>query len=477
MTDYVFKTIPFTHQRQLFEETRDTPRFGIFWEQGTGKTKLTLDTAAWLYQTGKIDGLLVVAPNGVHRNWTVDEIPAHLPDSVPRFAHCYHADKATQKKHQQACVHLLGFRGLSILAMSYDATITSAGKDLLGKFLSSRKCLYVLDEATRIKTPSAKRTKAILASAKDANYRRVLTGTPIANSPFDIYTIMKFLDLEFWKPYYLDSFFVFKHQFGKFRPGNVGGRQFEIVVGYRNLDQLKKIIQKHSSRVTKDEVLDLPPKLYTKRYFTMNPEQQRVYNELRDEFMTFLDGELVTAPLVITRMIRLQQVTSGYIPFDGGDPIAMLGESNPRMKLLEDVMEDIPGKVIIWAKFTRDIDQILALLGNRAVRYDGSVSNDARGAAIERFQRGDAQAFVINNSMCEGLTLTAADTTIYYNNTFKLTDRLQSEDRNHRHGTTKPVTYIDLVAEETIDEHIVKALVKKKDVASLVMGDTIREWL
>lgn len=472
------KTTPFSHQRELYERTRELNRYALFWEQGTGKTKPTIDTAAWLHMQGKIDGLLVLAPNGVHRNWVSDEIPAHMPDCVSYSAHTYHSSKAGNKAHKDACKRLLEVPGLAVLAMSYDAAVTKDGSKLLEAFLAKRKCLYVLDEATRIKNPSAKRTKAVLLTARLAAYRRILTGTPIANGPFDCFAMLKFLKLDFWKDYCMESFFVFKHHFGIWKQGMAAGRQFSYVVGYRNLEQLHAILKDHSSRVTKDQVLDLPPKLYSKRYFQMNKEQVRVYNDLKDEFMTFLDGQLVTAPLVITRMMRLQQVTSGYVPFDGATAVQQLGEDNPRMKLLEEILEDMPHKAIIWAKFTKDIDLIMALVGNEGVRYDGSTSPDDRAKAIEAFQRGNAKYFVANPAAAgEGLTLTAARSTVYYNNSFKLTDRLQSEDRNHRYGTTHPVSYIDLVAEDTIDEHVVKSLVKKSDIARTILGDDIKKWI
>lgn len=477
--NYEFKSKPFSHQFELFHRTKDLKTFGLFWEQGTAKTKPTLDTAAYLFETGKITGLLVLAPNGVHRNWVTDEVPAHLPDRVCVSSHVYYSSRSKSKAGLKGAQNTLLAPGLAFLAMTYDGFLTKDGRKLAERFLSERKCLFVLDEAHRIKSPNAKRTKAILAASKLAAYRRVLTGTPIANGPFDAYSIMKFLNLEFWKPFYLDSFFIFKHHFGIFKKGVAQGgqREFEYVVGYRNLEQLERILSSCSSRVTKDQVLDLPPKLYSKRYFEMNGEQKRLYEELETEFMTFLEGDLVTAPLAITRMLRLQQITSGYLPNDVGDIIREIGEDNPRMKLLGEIVEDCPHKAIIWAKFTRDIDKICALLGDRAVRYDGQVGNDERAANKEAFQNGDKQFFVCNLAINEGLTLHAARTVIYYNNSFKLTDRLQSEDRAHRLGQEHPVNYIDIVAEDTIDEHIVNRLVKKLDIASKILGDEIKQWL
>lgn len=478
---YQHKSSPFRHQADSFESTRELPRWALFWEQGCGKTKPTIDTAAYLFEKGAITALLVIAPNGVHRNWVSDEIPAHMPDRIRRMTHCYHSSKAGSKKHKQAVNCLLtAVDCLPVLAMTYDAVMTKEGERVIRTFLEHYRCMFVLDEATRIKSPNAKRTKRILALAKYANFRRVLTGTPIANGPFDAYTLMKFLDLGFWKPYQLDSFYAFKHHFGVWQVGQSQEREYEYVVAYRNLEQLRDILAKHSSRLVKADVLDLPPKLYTKRYFELNKEQLRVYRDLEQEFMTFIKDDLVLTPLAITRLLRLQQITSGYLP-GSDDKLHPLGDENPRIKLLEDVIEDVTGKTITWAKFKLDIGKIMELyrsLGRKPVRYDGETGPDERAAAIEAFQRGDATDFVANPAAAgEGLTLHAANTVIYYNTGYKLTDRLQSEDRAHRIGQKNPVNYIDLVAQETIDEGIVDALVGKQEVAAKILGDRIKEWI
>ena len=497
--NFAFKTTPFKHQLDEFNLHKNTERRAVFWEQGVGKTKLVLDTCAHLFLQNKINALLIVAPNGVHRNWISDEIPRHLMDGIGADVYCYHSSKASQKGeagrlHSFLTRQRQGDNVLAVLAISYDGLTTKEGRRTVDKFLASNRAMYVLDEAHRIKNPTAKRTKAVFATVKEAQYRRALTGTPIANSPFDAYAIMKSLNLEFWlttkkadgRMLTFTTFTEFKRYFGIFVKVDPEDDRLwapSFCVRHENLNDLHSILQQHSSRVLKSEVLDLPPKLYTKRYFELNSEQQRTYNELRDEFITFLnDGEdMVSAPLVIQRLVRLQQITSGYLPCEGGDPVVMLGNSNPRLGLLEDVIEDVPGKSLIFCKFTKDVDQImdmLASVGRAPVRYDGSTGPDDRAAAIDQFQKGGVSDFVANVSAAsEGLTLHAADTVIYYNNSFNLVQRLQSEDRAHRIGQTKPVTYIDLAAENTVDEDIVDSLVKKQNVSATVLGDVVKGWL
>lgn len=473
---------PFNHQRDIFEKTRDLTMWSLFLEMGTGKTRITIDTAAWLYSRGEIDAMLVLAPNNVHGLWITDELPKHLHPDVDHFGYCYSSNKAKTKDQERKVEALLEYKGFAVLAMSYDSMTTDAGKTVARKFLSQRRCLYVLDESTRIKNPTAIRTKTVLASAKFAKYRRILTGTPITNGPFDVYSQMKFLSEDFWKPHGFASFTVFKQFFGVFRKmtNQHTGRLFDQCVAYQNLPILQRILEQASSRVLKEDVLDLPPKIFSNRYFDMTPTQQRMYEELRNDFVTRMDSgeDDIVAGLAIVRLMRLQQITCGYIPTEPDRPVVMIGDKNPRLDLLADITEDIPHQAIIWSRFTKDIDLICDLLGKKAVRYDGQVDENGRIEALNKFHGGEAQFFVGNPAACsEGLTLTEAKTVIRYTNNFKLAERLQSDDRAHRIGQDKSVHYIDLICQGTIDQHIVKSLLSKFDIASQLTGDTLKQWL
>lgn len=485
---YRFKLPPFEHQLATWQHSKDLAEYAIFWEQGTGKSKVTIDTACHQYLEGIIDAVLVVAPNGVHRNWIVDEIPIHCPDDVfsESMLHCFQTKKKGTIPHKKACQQIIQYKdGLKWLAISYDALMTKEGKKVVKEYLVSNKVFYVLDEAQRIKTPRAKRSMVVIASAKYAVSRRVLTGTPIANSPFDIYNIIKFLEEDFWKPHGFSSFVVFKHFFGIFKKmyNSKTNREFDMLLEYTNLSRLYEIIKDISSRVTKDEVLDLPPKLYNKRYFELSSKQAALYTQLKEEFMILLgSGETITAPLAITRLLRLQQVTCGYLPIDDEKgKLVMIDEKNERLKVLRELIEETPNKTIIWARFTKDIDLIMEMLtelGRKPVRYDGSTGDDDRAKAKIGFQTGDFTDFVANAAAAgEGLTLHAARTVVYYNNSFSLTQRLQSEDRAHRIGQEHPVNYFDLIAQDTVDEYIVSSLREKQSIASLVLGDKFKEWL
>lgn len=485
-------TLPahYAHQAEWLRKTKDLEYFACFWDQGTGKTRFILDTMVHLAKAKHIDAMLVLAPNGVHQMWIDDEVPTWVPQHKAITSCYYTAGKAKTIRHQKMLDDLL-YAPFSILAMSYDAIMTKRGRAFARTFLKQRKVLMVCDESTAIKTPSAKRTQTIVAAGAHAAYRRILTGTPADSGPFDVYTQMRFLNPVFWKDNGVQTFSEFKTYFGIFqkqmatrtdpRTGRLIQYEYDNLVSYRNLTKLRDILKGSSSRVEKDVVLDLPPKVFTKIYYELSPTQKRVYREIRDEAMTFLGDELITVPLVLTRLLRMQQVICGYIPPETGEPeIEIDPGKNARLDALRQALETVQGQCIIWARFNKDIDQIMEILGSEAAQCDGRVAAEIRQQCIKDFQAGKLKYIVSKpqtKGMSRGQTLTQASTVIYYSNTFSLEDRRQSEDRAHRGGLKHTVTYIDIVAPGTIDTRIISSLRNKKDVASTITGDTLKEWI
>lgn len=485
-----YHTVPFEHQRHEVETYGDYPARGLFWEMGCGKTKPIVDEAVALYEAGEVEGLLVVAPNGVHRNWITDELPIHLPPDVLERA-CllnWTSSYATKKFGRAMDALIRHTDGLPVLAMSYSGIMTQKGARLTRRFLDRFRCLYTLDESPAIKTPSAKRTRRVLASARYAPFRRILTGTPISNSPFDIYTQLKFLDDRIWRTIDCGTFAAFKTTFGVWKEMRTkDGRVWPELLSYRNLDMLHGIVDAVGSRLLKEDTLDLPPKLYTKRYFKLDPRTRRVYDDVRADYLAFLDsGELVTAPLAITRLIRLQQITSGYVPSDedGAEAVTMLSAegANRRINLLLETLEEHRGRhTLVWAKYTKDILMIEAALrkaGFSVVTYYGATSEDDRDAAKRRFQAGEVEVFLANPAAAGmGLTLHRATVEVFYNSSYRMDDRKQAEDRAHRIGQKDSVLIVDLCAEDTVDEKIIEAMRRKQHLSDIVLGDRFREWI
>lgn len=475
------KTIPYAHQQKEYDYSKDLPVRGIFWEMGCGKSKLAIDTACYLYEQGKIDCLLVIAPSGVHRNWIVEEMEAHCWFDDWYGFH-WISSKANTKKAEEVREELLDYEGLAVLAINYDAINTERGMAYVTEVLQRRTCMMVLDESARIKNPSAKRTKRVMKLAPLAPYRRVMTGTPVANSPFDIYAQLRFLDEAVWDSLGCRRFPSFRRMFGIYEKQHFSGRSFDQLVGYRNLAKLKPIIDAYCTRLQKEDVLDLPEKVYTIHPVETTAEQRKHYQRLAEDYLTVLEsGGVVEAPMAITRLLRLQQVLCGYLPSGKDDGEMSVMKKNPRLDALTEIAEDIPHQAIVWCRFQQDVDLVaerLREMGKNVVTYDGRTSDTMRATALAEFKSGDADFFVANPAAAgEGLTLTQAKTVIYYSNSFRLDQRLQSEDRAHRIGQTHSVQYIDLVVPGTIDDYIVEALRTKRDIASTITGDELGEWV
>lgn len=500
---YTFRTEPFAHQRTEFDATHDREYWGLLWEMGVAKTKVLIDTASWMWLQGKIDGVLILAPEGVHSQWINDEIPDHMPlqvmDSLDSFI--WSTSKADNKGFTENWDRFFKrprAAGLSALTMTYDSLMTEKGAQAAKKFLTSRRVLLILDESTKIKSPGAKVTKRVLAMSKYAPYRRIANGTPVADSPYNCYAQVKFLNQTAWHHLGIKDFAAFETYFGVYERRELkvprmvnGGRKkmthFDHLVAYKNLADMAEVLAKHGSRLLKKDVFpNLPPKLFSKVYFDLTPKQRKAYTDLKEEYRTWLaDGGLVTADLAIVRQTRLAQICSGYLPCDNEDDLTCLVEpkDNPRLNLLAETVEDIGGKFIVWARYDIDIDLIAAhlrSLGIPTVQWDGRTSKSDRETAKARFRDpAGARAFLgkASSTAARGLNLQVADTVIYYNNSFVLDDRLQSEDRAHRPGIHHPVKYIDLIGKSTIDGYIIDSLKKKRDVAAIVTGDLLDAWL
>lgn len=466
--DFLFKTEPFEHQRKTFYLSRDQKVFALLMEQGTGKTKVVIDNSAYLYSKGKISALVVIAPNGVHRNW-IREVDTHLPDWCEHQITYYRS--GMNKKETEVFESVRSSKDcLKIFTFNVEAFTSPKAVHWMEKILLSNDVMLVVDESTRIKTPGAKRTKLITKFGKQAKYKRILTGTPITKNAADVYAQFKFLDPQILG---YDSFYSFRNQYCV-----MGGFEQRQIIAYKNLDELSRNVEGHSFRVLKKDCLDLPPKIYQRHFVEMSERQKKMYNTMKKGFIAELEGNVIEAPEAITRLLRLQQILCGWFPSEN-ERVQPIDEKNPRIEALKDVLEGIESKAIIWARFRADIRAIERLLGDLAVSYHGGVDSDTRELAIERFQEDPAIRYFIGTPQAggTGLTLTAAEYAIYYSNSFDLEQRLQSEDRCHRIGTKNNVTYIDIECQKSIDSKIIKALRDKKNIADIITKDPISIFL
>ena len=475
--NYKFKTKPYAHQMTALEKSWNRETYAYFMEMGTGKTKVLIDNLAMLYDKGKINGALIVAPKGVVGTWYSNELPTHLPDHIENVSVLWQAN--IFKKQQEKLETLYEIEtALHILIMNVEAFSTTKGVDFAKKFLSCHDTLMAIDESTTIKTPSAKRTKNILALAEEAKYRRIMTGSPVTKNPLDLYSQCYFLS-----PWSLDfsSYYAFRNRYAEMKTLHMHGRQIQVVNGFKNLGELSDKIKDFSYRVLKEDCLDLPDKIFIKRQISLSKEQRKLYDQMKKQALAILNGKQSTTVNALTQLMRLHQITCGHFTDDNGgtQPI-----ENNRISELMDVLEDVEGKAIIWAHYQYDINQIIKAVVAKygpgsVVDYYGLTPKDERQDNIKRFQDDPKCRFFVGTPSTGGygITLTAANTVIYYSNGYDLEKRLQSEDRAHRIGQKKPVTYVDINAQDTVDEKIVKALRKKINIASEVLGEELKSWI
>ena len=476
--DYRFKTKPFQHQLDALKESWNKEVWALFMEMGTGKTKVCIDNMAILYDKGKINAALVIVPNGIKRNWR-NELQIHLVDHINYRVAIWSASPKKEEKKELDELSVMT-EDLTILIMNVEALSTGRGRDFARSFLLRNNAMCVVDESTTIKNHNAQRTKNILKLTDLSKYRRIMTGSPVTKSPLDLFSQIQFLD-----PWLIDqqSYYSFRARYAVVVSRSVGSHSFQHIVKYQRLDELQEKVKHFSTRILKSECLDLPEKLYTKRNVVMTPEQLKAYTEMKKSALSFLeDNKMMTAATVLTQIIRLHQITCGHVKTDEGEVISL---KNNRIQELLNVLEETGGKVIIWAVYRHDIQAIEKAIGDiygkqSVASYYGDTKDSDRQHIVDRFQDNDSDLrFFVGNPKTGGygLTLTSSHTVVYFSNDYSLEIRMQSEDRAHRIGQTSKVTYVDLIAEHTIDEKIVKALNAKIDLASQVMGEDPKKIL
>jgi hypothetical protein len=492
---YPFVKRPFRHQFDCWIRQKDEVAAALFMDVGTGKSKSVIDQIAYNYDLGRINGLVIVAGKGNYQDWPDSHLPTHLPTHI---RHKIGVWVPTPNKAQRAAMDALFTRSddsLHIFVMNIEALATDRGKELLKTFLLSHSAAFVIDESTSIKNPQSLRTKAAIKLGGLAKMRRILCGYPDPNGPLDLYSQFEFLDSEFLG---YGSFWAYKAHFAicktitvtrndKF--GRPKQADVQVVTGYRNAEALNKLISRHSFIVKKEDCLDLPPKTYLTRYVEMAPKQGIAYAQMKKLCLAELEAGqgLMTAGLVITQLLRLHQILCGFAVSDETKQAVAFNESNPRLEALMQDVSECSGKVLIWATYKHSVamirDRLAKDYGPQTVRtYYGPDSVDARREAISHFDlsqtrydpNSPVRFLVANKTGARGLTLTAANTALYYSNDYDSDTRQQNEARPDRIGQLWPVTYIDYTVRDTEDEKITKALIAKVALSDIVTASNWR---
>jgi SNF2 family DNA or RNA helicase len=460
---------PMAHQQAVFNASRDLPYYGIWWEMGTGKSKLLIDTIAWLYLNREIDGVIIISDKGAYLNWPVVELPKHLMPEIPARIVTYRSGHNNQE--------LVGSDDiLDIVVMNVEAFSGDRAKEYANKFIDTHHTLMAIDESTSIKSIKSQRTKNLIALGRRCDYRRILTGTPLVHSPLDAYSQCEFLSQGALGH---STYTGFRREYAEMRTMTFGSRCFQQVVGYRNLDKLSEKLRSFSSRILKYECLDLPEKVYEIEYVEHTPEQQKMYEDLKTFALSQHEQGLLTVTSAITTVNKLHQISCGHVKLDDGTTVDV--PSN-RIKSLLSLLERINGKVVIWCAFQRDVELIYAelesLKSGYPVHYYGNTSYAERIEAIRAFKEDPECFWFVGTAATggKGIDLTVANYEIYYSNSDSAEDRWQSEDRCHRKGQDRKVTILDLVTPSTVDVKILQRLRRKEALAYQVL-DKFRDIL
>lgn len=483
---YVPRTAPKTHQAEFLQRSLEAPVFAFLMEPGTGKSWLVVQTLGHWWTEHGLRGALIVAPNGVHENW-LDQFTLHLGESVPVRMLAYNSRRRLAQRIElaqweeelpQLREHGLKMGPLWIATMNIEALSSASGQDFAKEFLSRvqqrrAKVAFIVDESHKIKKPSAHRTRAALRLAERTDLRRLLSGTPMPKGLEDLYAPYRMLDWRIFGSRTAAGFramFCIEQKFAK----------FSKIVGYRNVDQLKRLMAPVTAQIRLDECMDLPPVQGgllgpsgpERIRIPMLDEQRRMYEDLRKNFMTLLrSGRVMTAPEVTTRLIRLQQLTSGIVQPDGEDtPYQMIPTAKTAATV--DLIETNNAKTIVWCRFKAEVPALVADLakaGISAVGHSGFDKAESRVLIRKQWQESDTQVLVSTLSTgATGFTFNEATVAIFFSNWWGYDDRLQAERRNLRIGQGKPVIYYDVLCKNTVDEYILSTLLRKQSISQLI---------
>lgn len=488
---YEPKTKPWNHQLEAWDRSRGRECFAWLMEMGTGKTKAMIDAFGELYDQGTIDAVLILAPKGVHSNWTETEIPEHMPEALVASSsiHAW-AGGGTARERMALAAFFEGPPRLRILTINIEALAASTKvvdwiKEFIRQFRGRFVC--IVDESTTIKNHSAARTKRAIKIGAYANRRWIATGSPVTKNPLDLFSQFEFMGDRLLGH---RSFYSFQAEFCIMKEIDQGGRKVRFPVSFRHLDDLSAMVSEHSYRKLKKDCLDLPPKIYAPKFgrvVEMTDEQRRVYASIRDIATAELqqldaNGEPLysSATAIITQMLRLHQICTGFVVDEEGNEHD-LPCLRPQ-EMLNDIEQTGIAPTIIWCAYRRNVTAVVNALtkahgAGRIVQYHGGIKDADRTLAKKRFQDGDAPFLVATKAMARGHTLNRAEYVKFYSTTHDLEDRQQEEDRAHRGEMDHNVVYTDYHCPGTVEGKIIKNLRNKIDISSTILGDGYKEWL
>ena len=474
--DIPFKLAPYDHQRKIVNETvRDllsTGYHGLFMEMGTGKTKCTIDSSMALVYGEEITGLVVIAPKAILSVWTEEELPKHM--GLPYVTYTW--DGKASNKAEEAFGRFNSSPSFAVFVVNVEAfqMVNDTMRKRLHAFIKAHRCLAAVDESSFIKSPGAKRSKALIGLSKLVPYRMILTGTEITNSPLDLYMQMRFLCHTFWGSlvflYFRNRYAILIDEYG------AGGKIHKKVVGFQRMDELMGKIAPHVSRALKRDCLDLPAQIYSVIHVDLSPAQEAVYFSLKKHLAAMIEEKVMTVPNKISLFTKFRQITGGGVNIE--DEHAVIDPNPPKLQALLADLAGTDEQAIIWAAFTHEIDMLVRSLAEIAptVAFHGDVPQERRDANKRAFQEGKARFIVMNpQAAAYGLNFQNCHVQYTYSRVLSPAQVWQAESRTHRSGQVEACVYKVLVARGTVDERIEALLAQKTDIRERFQTMTIED--
>lgn len=469
---FSFKTTPLNHQMEALLRAIPQDNYALLMDPGTGKSKVMIDDASCYFLEGQCNAVMVICPNSIKSNWK-EEIEKHSSIGTDIFVY-----SPTQKKQFDEWMQTQFRDGLKWAIMSVESFSQGDAYKYAEKYGFLNRAVLYVDESSRIKTHDSNRTKAITKIGKCFKRRRIATGTAITKGPQDLYSQYSFMDPDIIGG---SSYYSFRNRYCI-----MGGYKQKQIVGTQNEEELLQLIGPYTFRVSKDECLDLPPKVYQIRRVEPNAEQKVAYKELKKEGYTERDGSAVSFTNALVRDLRLQQISSGFFPgaklvdgmvVDNEVQLEPFPGKNPKVEELLNVVDEVDGKMIIWCRFQKEVKMVADALSKIAptVTFYGLNTTEENTAARQMFMHDPNVRFFVGTQSAGGIgiTLVSAATVVYMSNTFMLDDRIQSEDRAHRIGqNASSVLYIDILIEDGwVDTKVLEALKSNRNYADWLMEE------
>lgn len=510
---YEFKTEPRGKQREVIESTWNRAVCAFLCRPGTGKTKIGLDTAGFNFQDGRIDALVVIAPEGVDRQWIEEGVPRHLGDAVPRVCGNYRSTMGKQAYAKLEAMATAKRHALYIFTLSFDGMQTPRGKKLLQLLQKNKRYMCIDDESHRTANPKSAVYKALKPVMRAARVKRIATGTLVRQNPFSVWGqfelmgdgLLGFGSLAAFKSMYSQLLTkdnpLMKAILRKVpqKPDGKGGMEPRYIPQvlakddndrpiYRNMRDLRDRLSKHSVFLTLADVNGKEPIVNeTTRYVQLTKDQQVLYDDLVKYGVSQAPGGQLTAEGSLALAIRLAQVAGGFAPSDDDPKAQPIGDKNPKLLDVQSIAEELCGeKLVIWCKFSAEIDAVVSALSEvygpgSVVQYHGRMTGKEKDASKQAFINEAGRLFFVGQQKAGGTGLDGlqgvCNYMAFYSNDYSYLERLQAISRLARTDGADTVQVWDIIAEHTVDEDVVTCLRTAQDVSDTVLRKAIvREW-